>query len=553
MKRFLMYGISKSLLIKIILALLILLGVKDVFALEIDVTNSITSPETSGTGKYRGTEILNTGAQATYNVKTRYQGRLSRIIYNLPLPSELGSCFSTNVNYTITMYMETNDWNNKFGTVKVKPYSSYGTNWSNGNVTYVNYKKIYFTFKIPSSETTCYDFVWVDLPSTNLSSTGITQISNWNLSKVTLNDPTINTGGSGGSGGSTPTPTPDSSQAIINNQNQNTQSIIENQDNNTQDIISSIQETTGQVSQTIENTFTNKCTNLLDLTDYEEISSDLELIAHNGTLELHSENPWANVKYKIPLERNKTYYFKGNFISLYPNHSFLSLSFDGNDIVGQRFFNYEPFQASGGIQNGIWETSFNSGSNDYVYLGIWVNKSTGGNSTTYLNMMFDEFNLNFCPFGTTQSNKIDELNSKLDGIQNAINDDSLPEVDIDLEMASDTPISDLLLLPINLLDKVRVSLEYSCTPYRLPFGLWGGNEYIDLPCIDLKDYLGNDVTNVIDYILCFYIAYQIALFCISIYNNITSLDDGFNALYEPEHAAPDGAGSYIGRHGGGAR
>lgn len=84
MKRFLMYGISKSLLIKIILALLILLGVKDVFALEIDVTNSITSPETSGTGKYRGTEILNTGAQATYNVKTRYQGRLSRIIYNLP-------------------------------------------------------------------------------------------------------------------------------------------------------------------------------------------------------------------------------------------------------------------------------------------------------------------------------------------------------------------------------------------------------------------------------------------------------------------------------------
>lgn len=76
-------------------------------------------------------------------------------------------------------------------------------------------------------------------------------------------------------------------------------------------------------------------------------------------------------------------------------------------------------------------------------------------------------------FGTTESNKIDELNKKLDGIQSVINDDRLPEVDVDLEMASDTPISDLLLLPINLLDKVRVSLEYSCTPYRLPFWFMG--------------------------------------------------------------------------------
>lgn len=240
--------------LKYILAVLIVSIAPNVFALEVDVTSSITSPETSGTGKYRGTEILNTGTQATYNVRTRYQGRLSRIIYNLPLPSELGDCFTTNAIYTVTMYMETNDWNNKFGTVKVRPYSSSSTNWSNGNVTYVSYKKIYFTFKIPSSDTTCYDFVWVDLPSTNISNTGITQISNWNLNKITLTDPTISSGGSSGGSGTTPTPTPDNTQQIIDSQNENAQNIIENNNTNTQNIIENNNENTDKLNESLNST-----------------------------------------------------------------------------------------------------------------------------------------------------------------------------------------------------------------------------------------------------------------------------------------------------------
>lgn len=291
------------------------------------------------------------------------------------------------------MYMETNDWNNKFGTVKVKPYSSFGTNWSNGTVTYVSYKKIYFTFKIPSSETTCYDFVWVDLPSTNLSSTGITQVSNWNLSKVTLNDPTINTGGSGGSGGSSPTPTPDSSQAIINNQNQNTQSIIENQDNNTQDIISSIQETTQQVSETITNTFTNTCTNILDVSNIYQNNVSSYNIIDNG-IQLIGDNSWQNVIYRLPVENGKRYYFSGNFTSQYENSIIISLSYNGNnpsDLLSNQFYNFD------GSSSNTWSTDFVSNTNGYVYLGIWVTKGNTTNNASYLQMMFSPSTSSYCP------------------------------------------------------------------------------------------------------------------------------------------------------------
>ena len=138
-----------------LLFLFIIFIAPNVFAYDYDVTNTITAPTGPSTvGRYLGLEIYNSGLQNNYSVNTRYNGTLSEIVYNLPLPINAGQCFTTNMDYTITMEMATSDWRNHFSTPFVSWYSG-GTNWSTGNIVFVSMKKIYFTFKIPSTETSC--------------------------------------------------------------------------------------------------------------------------------------------------------------------------------------------------------------------------------------------------------------------------------------------------------------------------------------------------------------------------------------------------------------
>ena len=187
--------------LKYLLFLFIVFITPNVFAYDYDVTNSITAPSGPATGgRYLGLEISNSGLQNNYSVNTRYNGTLSEIVYNLPLPANAGQCFTTNMYYTITMEMATSDWRNHFATPFIADGST-GTNWNSGNVVFVSMKKIYFKFKIPSTATTCYDFVYVRLRSPSVSNTAFTGTSNWNLSKITLSDSYSSSGGSGSSSG----------------------------------------------------------------------------------------------------------------------------------------------------------------------------------------------------------------------------------------------------------------------------------------------------------------------------------------------------------------
>ena len=439
-----------------IIFIMIIMITPNVFATEFNM-NNYTSATLGGTkNRYRGTEIYNTGTSHVYTFNTRYQGQLSDIETYFDYP------FEANTTYRFTYNMSTNDFNNNFS-------SSYWwdcdhTMTSNNATvfipTYISYKKVQFSIT-PSDNTTCIR-VWIR--GRNLSSDNITQITNWNLSSITIYDPDFQSG-SGSGQGTSPAPTPDPSQSIINNQNENTQ-----------DIISSIQETTENVSNTITDTFSNKCKNMLDLNDYLA-TERVDVNVVDGSLELHTEDVWANIKYKIAVERNTTYYFKGNFVSLYPNRTFLSLSFDGNNIVYGRFWNYEPYQESSGIQNGQWSTSFNSGEHDFVYLGIWVSKDVANNTSTYLNMMFDDTNLSYCVYGSVVSNKIDELANKLDTLNRTIEDDNLQNglgsnFFNDFTTTDNGGISSLVTTPLRLVNAL-LSNNSSCANLQLPtvFGL----------------------------------------------------------------------------------
>lgn len=521
MKRFLMYGISKSLLIKIIIALLILLGAKNVFAAEFTM-NNYTSATLNGTkNRYQGTEIYEVGGNFTYQFGNRYQGRLSEIETYFDYP------FSANTSYRFTYNMATNDFNNNFG-------SSYWWDCEHDGTahvfkpTYISYKKIQYTIT-PDENTTC---LRVSVRGKNLSTGNITQISNWALSSITLYDPDYQSG-SGGGQGSTPA-TPDPNQSIIENQNNNTQDIINNNNENTEDIITSIQETTESVNNTIIDTFGNKCSNILNVKEPYEKTEGLSILVRNDILELKSNNAWAHVVYEIPIERGKTYYFKGELLSLYANYVFLSLSYDPNNIVDGRFYNYEPYQAIPDTQQGSWSTSFSTDDYDYVYLGVWVNKSNGGNTAQYIKMTINDDNKPWCAFNSFTS-KIDETTQAINQLNGTLTDDTQPEIDLDIDLDTNSPVSSLLTMPLTILNKVFDITDDTCTPYVLPFDFFGGNNSITFPCINLQTYLGNSVYNILDTILCFYIAYEIGMMCISIYEGITSLKDGFVGLYTPKH------------------
>ena len=257
--------------LKIFIFFMIIFLTPKVFAQDFDLSSNVTSPNSSGNGKYTGTEIYNTGTANVYNLNTRYNGQLSRIVFNVSCG---GFCdnnnFTQGTTYTLTLNMATDDWRNRFGTVSVTANGSSGTNLSNGRVTYVSYKKIYFTFTPTTSDV---NFIYVDLKSTDIISTAFTGISNWNLSSVVLTDPNYCSGsdcyngGSGSGGANTNQDIIDSNTEntnnIMNNNNQNTNNIIDNANSNTNQIIENDNNNTQKIvdSQNRTNELLGDCYN----------------------------------------------------------------------------------------------------------------------------------------------------------------------------------------------------------------------------------------------------------------------------------------------------
>ena len=131
-------------------------------------------------------------------------------------------------------------------------------------------------------------------------------------------------------------------------------------------------------------------------------------------------------------------------------------------------------------------------------------------------------------------------NQKLDDIFNTINDDtpiSDKELDdffdgIGANFATDTPISDLILMPFTLLEAYSNGISSSCSNFS--FGSLFGTELV-MPCIDLESIVGSNLWTLIDTLISIFMFYNIAMLCVSIFESITSLDDSFQLLYTPQH------------------
>lgn len=136
------------------------------------------------------------------------------------------------------------------------------------------------------------------------------------------------------------------------------------------------------------------------------------------------------------------------------------------------------------------------------------------------------------------NNQTTTIDKDLNDINDTLNNDSVDGVSSDwLESisssSSNTPISDLLTLPITLIQSYINGFSSTCSPVNLG-NLYGTN--LVIPCINLEERLGSSLWGLIDSMFCLFMIYNIAMFCVGIYESITSLDDGFQELYTPQHS-----------------
>ena len=136
-----------------------------------------------------------------------------------------------------------------------------------------------------------------------------------------------------------------------------------------------------------------------------------------------------------------------------------------------------------------------------------------------------------------QNNNTQAIVDSQQDINNTLNDDSGGEVSSswfdEFKDSSTTPVSDLLTMPITLLQAYLNGFSANCQAMNLG-NLYG--TYIIIPCLNIESYLGSSLWSLIDVLFSLFMLYNIGMLCVTIYEGITSLDDDMQMLYSPQHA-----------------
>lgn len=128
-------------------------------------------------------------------------------------------------------------------------------------------------------------------------------------------------------------------------------------------------------------------------------------------------------------------------------------------------------------------------------------------------------------------NNTKETNDLIKNDSSISNDKITDITNIDTN-TTNTPVSDFITLPITLLGRYREGITGSCSPVSL--GSMYGYNFV-LPCINISSYIGNDLWHLIDMMISFFLVYKIAMMCLKIFEDLTSLKDPFDEAYSPKH------------------
>lgn len=293
-------------------------------------------------------------------------------------------------------------------------------------------------------------------------------------------------------------------QNIINNNNTNTQTIINNNNQNTQSIINNQNENT---EKEIES---QKVCTLLDRNNITETGRKID---SSGNV-ISSTSAWGVT----------------DFISLSPTSTLSVLSdYQNANTYYYCFYNINKSVISCNTLGSLVVDTDITIPNNSSYIRFSVNNSN--NKPTF----------KLCRNGNQAiADGQKQLNDTLNDT-NGVTDNEIEELFGDFE-ESNTPISDLLLMPITLYSAFITGISATCSPVSL------GSLYdtpITLPCINLEDILGSSLWSLIDLLFSFFMFYNISQLIISAFNNLTSLKDDFNLLFAKHYNQ-----EYQGRHAG---
>lgn len=245
------------------------------------------------------------------------------------------------------------------------------------------------------------------------------------------------------------------SDAIINNQTNNTQNIINNQNNTTQQIIDNQNELLG-----------SQCANLFDSST---------IVAGDITGSYSSVR--GSSRQNIYLSAG-TYYFRTNISNGY------QYAITINDV------NYPPLSAYPQyVYDSTWISSLSKSFtiNSPGWFVIQFRKSNNGNITLSeikdFNYMLSKEDLPYCKFGS-YSSKLDDVNSSINDLNSSINDDDTSSAtnqagNFFSNFSTNTHgLTSIITAPLSAIQSLTSA---TCTPIVLPIPFV--NQNLTLPCM----------------------------------------------------------------------
>ena len=163
---------------------------------------------------------------------------------------------------------------------------------------------------------------------------------------------------------------------------------------------------------------------------------------------------------------------------------------------------------------------------------LWLNFYSSGNipvnfiQTSYKLEINRKENKNVTSENLQQAT--DSIINSQNNINNSINNDDVESPNNALSglnsyLATNSTISNLITLPISLFQKVLSSLNGTCSNYDL--GEYKGTHII-LPCINISDYIGTTLFNVIDILISGLFIYKMSRKFIAVFHNLSSMKEG---------------------------
>lgn len=128
------------------------------------------------------------------------------------------------------------------------------------------------------------------------------------------------------------------------------------------------------------------------------------------------------------------------------------------------------------------------------------------------------------------TNSQQQTTNAINGVNDSINNDTVsPNSENSStaqswasQSASDSVVSDMVLMPITLLNAFSSGFNGSCQAYNLG-SLYGTN--LTLPCINISNYLGATLWGIIDVLMSGFLIYGIGKKFVRVFNDFTNLKD----------------------------